>query len=183
MAERMKSNPFNPKRSGIDGDGRLPFFSAATTYTNGYAIMERGWGGGYGHEFKFATKKDLVSWVGAPIWLGTRDGSAISLHWHWLLDNAYYGNIIADNMTLTQWRQIKGVFKLNNNLTTPGRGKEGYDPAANYDFNFCTLCHNMNYFTLWVELNNLAYESMWGFGGYMGNTGGRLMNKPVGKGG
>jgi hypothetical protein len=126
----MKSNPFfflqllspicDPKHSRIDGDDRMPFFSTATTHTNGYRIMEKGWGGGYSHEFKLVTKQDLVRWVGAPIWHGTRDGSASSLHRHWLLDDANYDNIIANNMTLMQWCQIKGVFKLNNNLTTPG---------------------------------------------------------------
>ncbi len=145
--------------------------------------MEKGWGGGYSHEFKLVTKQDLVCWVGAPIQHGARDGSTSSLHRRWLLDNAHYNNIIANNMTLMQWHQIKGVFKLNNNLTTPGCGKEGYDPAAKYDLIFCTLCHNMNYFTLWVELDNAADESTWGFGSYMGNAGGWLMNKPVGKGG
>jgi hypothetical protein len=193
MTKRMKSHPFfflqlllpicDPKRSRIDGDGRMPFFSAATIHTNEFAIMEKGWGGGYGHEFKLMTEQDLVRWVGAPIWHGMRDGSASSLHRRWLLDDADYNNIIANNMTLTRWRQIKGVFKLNNNLTTPGRGKEGYNPAAKYDLIICTLCHNMNYFTLWAELDNAADESTWGFGGYMGNAGGWLMNKPVGKGG
>jgi hypothetical protein len=92
--------------------------------------MEKGWGRGYGHKFKLVTKQDLVRWVGAPIWQGGRDSSASSLHRRWLLDNANYNNIIANNMTLTQWRQIKSVFKLKNNLTMPGRGKEGYNPAA-----------------------------------------------------
>jgi hypothetical protein len=41
----------------------------------------------------------------------------------------------------------------------------------------------MNYFTLWVELDNAADESTWRFGSYMGDARGRLMNKLVGKGG
>ncbi len=41
----------------------------------------------------------------------------------------------------------------------------------------------MNYFTLWAELDNAADELMWRFGGYMGNAGGWLMNKPVERGG
>ncbi len=111
-AERMKSDPFfflqlllpicSQKRSRIDGDGRMPFFSAATTHTNGYAIMEKGWGSGYGYKFKLVTKQDLVRWVGAPIWHGARDGSTSSLHRRWLLDDADYNNIIANNMTLMQ---------------------------------------------------------------------------------
>jgi hypothetical protein len=36
---------------------------------------------------------------------------------------------------------------------------------------------------LWAELDNAEDESTWEFGGYMGNAGGGLMNKPVRKGG
>jgi hypothetical protein len=100
-----------------------------------------------------------------------------------LLEDADYDNIIASNMTLTRWRQIEGMFKLNNNLASPGRGKEGCNPSAKYDLIFRTLCHNMNYFTLWAELDAAGNESTWGFGGYMGDCGGRLINKPVEKGG
>jgi hypothetical protein len=67
--------------------------------------MEKGWGGGYGHNFKLVTKQDLVHRVGAPIRHSARDGSASSLHRRWLLDDANYNNIIANNMTLTQWCQ------------------------------------------------------------------------------
>ncbi len=53
----------------------------------------------------------------------------------------------------------------------PGRGKEGYNLAAKYNLIFCTLCHNMNYFTLGAELDNAADESTWEFGSYMGMLG------------
>lgn len=53
-AERMKCDPLfflqllppfcDPKRSGVDGDGRMPFFTNASIYTNGYAVMEKGLG-------------------------------------------------------------------------------------------------------------------------------------------
>jgi hypothetical protein len=52
-----------------------------------------------------------------------------------------------------------------------------------YDLIFRTLCHNMNYFTLKAELDAAGDESSWGFGEFMGNCEGRLINKPVGKGG
>ena len=101
----------------------------------------------------------------------------------WLSADADYDNAITNNMTYSQWCQIKSVFKLNNNLTSPGRGKEGYDPAAKYDLIYRTICHNMNHFTLLAELDATLDELTWGFGGYMGDCGGRLINKPVGKGG
>jgi hypothetical protein len=90
MAERMKCDPLfflqillhfcNPKRSGGDGDGRMPFFTNALIYTNGYAVMEKGWGAGYGHEVKLVTEQELVRWLGVPIHYGARDGSASGLH-------------------------------------------------------------------------------------------------------
>jgi hypothetical protein len=173
----------DPKRSCHDGDGRMPFFSTATMHTNGYAIMEKGWGGGYGHEFKLVTEQDLIRWLAEPIRHGARDGSTSSIPWRWLSADANFDNAIANNMTYSRWRQIKSVFKLNNNITSPGRGKEGYDPASKYDLMYRTICHNMNHFTLWAELDAALDESTWGFGGYMGDCGGRLTNKPVGKGG
>jgi hypothetical protein len=72
---------------------------------------------------------------------------------------------------------------MNNNLTSPGRGQTGYVPAAKFDLIFQTLVHNMNHFTLRAELDAAADESTWGFMGFMDNIGGRLTNKPVGKGG
>ena len=45
------------------------------------------------------------------------------------------------------------------------------------------MCHNMNHVTLRAELDMATDESTWGFMGFMGNADGRLMNKPVGKGG
>jgi hypothetical protein len=43
----MLDAPFcNPKRSGVDGDGRMPFFTNALIYMNGYAVMEKDWGAG-----------------------------------------------------------------------------------------------------------------------------------------
>jgi hypothetical protein len=149
-AERMKSgDPLfflqlllpicNPMHSGLDDDGRMPFFGACTTHTNGCAIWEKNWGGGYGHEYRLTTEQDLVRWMGVPVRHGARDGSASSLHRRWLVDDANYDHIIANNINVSRWRQIKGVFKMNNNLTSPGRGQPGYDPAAKFDLIFKPL--------------------------------------------
>jgi hypothetical protein len=84
-------------------------------------------------------------------------------------------------MSCSQWGQIKGAQIKG---ASPSRGKEEYDPTAKYDLIFWTVwCHNMNYCTLWAELDNAADESIWGFGGFMADAGGWLINKPVGKGG
>ena len=74
-------------------------FSSATMHTNCYAILEKGWGGGYGHEFKLITKQDLVRWLAVPIRHSARDGSASSIPRRWLSADADYDNAIANNMT------------------------------------------------------------------------------------
>jgi hypothetical protein len=75
--ERMRSDPLfflqlllpicKPKRSGVDGDERMPFFTTVTANTNGYAISEKCCGGGYRHEFKLVTEQELVRWLGVTI--------------------------------------------------------------------------------------------------------------------
>jgi hypothetical protein len=42
--------------------------------------------------------------------------------------------------------------------------------------------HNMNYITAKADLDCTVDETTWGFSSYLGNAGGRLINKPVSKG-
>lgn len=50
----------DPQRSGIEGDNRMPFFTHARACTNIYSVGPRGWGGGYGHDYKNANEAELV---------------------------------------------------------------------------------------------------------------------------
>jgi hypothetical protein len=128
----------DPKHSRIiDNNERMTFFSAATTHTNGYVIMEKCWGRGCGHKFKLESEQALVHQDSTPIWHDGRDSSTSSLqHRHWLMDDTTFDPVIVDIMSFSQLQQIKGVFKLNNNLTSPSGGKEEYDPTAKYDLIF-----------------------------------------------
>ncbi len=47
---------------------------------------------------------------------------------------------------------------------------------------FKVLVHNMNYITKYADLDPAMDESTWGFGGFMGDAGWRLKNKPFDKG-
>ena len=51
----------NPKESGIPNDGRMPFFTEASTFTNIYAAAE-GKGGGYGHKWESVNEAELLWW-------------------------------------------------------------------------------------------------------------------------
>jgi hypothetical protein len=73
-------------------------------------------------------------------------------------------------MTASRFRQIKSIFKINNNMVEPKRGQPDYDPCNKYDI-FKTLVHNMNYFTLRADLDFGLDESTWHFGGYMTECG------------
>lgn len=62
------------------------------------------------------------------------------------------------------------------------KGMPGYDPCVKYDYIWRCLVHNMNYVTARADLDCTIDETTWGFSGYSGEAGGRLMNKPVSKG-
>ena len=78
---------------------------------------------------------------------------------------------------------IKKYFKLNNNLAEPKRGMPNYNPCSKYDNAYKVLLHNMNYVPRRADMDGTINESTWGFGGYMGECGGRLMGKKVPTGG
>ena len=99
-----------------------------------------------------------------------------------MVNDPDYDPLIADNINASRFLQIKSTVKLNNNLTTPKKGEEGYDPASKYDYMFKVLCHNMNYVTEVADSDAAADESSWGFSGYCGDAGGRLIGKPKDKG-
>jgi hypothetical protein len=70
----------DPSKSGIDNDGRLPFYKTARQCTNIYTYGEKDWGGGYSHAFDQVSEMiDLVRWAGIPIRHGTRGGKPMTL--------------------------------------------------------------------------------------------------------
>ena len=62
------------------------------------------------------------------------------------------------------------------------RGQDGYDPCVKYNYIYQCLVHNMNYVTKRADADCTIDETTWGFTGYSGDAGGRLMNKPKCKG-
>jgi len=191
-ADRLRDNPLfiwqllypicDPRRSGIVDDKRMPFFSAIAPHTNAYATAEKGWGGGYGHAYKSTTESELVKFLGVPIRNGARNGNAGSIHLRWMKDDPDYDPIIADAQSISRWRQLKQVIKLNNNLASPKRGQPGHNPSDKYDYAYQALVHNMNNITLRADPDAGFDESTWGFNGYCGEVGGRLAGKKVPKG-
>ena len=171
----------DPTKSGIPDDGRMPFYSRVAQCTNLYA-MSKGLGTGYSHRFQSVTEMEMLKWAGVAVRHGARSGLPMGLHYRWLPQDADYEPLIAENMTLSRWRQIKSVIKLNNNITEPQKGSPNYDPCNKYDLIYKVMIYNMNYFTERACLDYGLDETTWGFMGYSGECGGRLMNKKVARG-
>ena len=171
----------DPSKTGIADDGRMPFYSRVAQCTNLYA-MSKGLGSGYNHKYQTVSELEMVHWAGVLVRHGARSGQPMGLHYRWIPNDPDYDAVIADGMTLTRWRQIKSVFKLNNNMVAPQKGSAGYDPCNKYDLIYKALTYNMNYFTETACLDYGLDETTWGFMGYSGECGGRLMNKKVSKG-
>ncbi|KAL7425562.1 hypothetical protein ACHAXH_000395 [Discostella pseudostelligera] len=190
-ATRMKDDPLffyqmlfpiaDPKHSTIDGDGRMPYFSMASVCTNVYAAAS-GAGSGVGHDWVGVTAPELVKWTACPIRNGALDGKPATLTARWKRDDPRYDSYTAENISQTRFKMIKRFFKLNNNLMDAKKGDAGYNPCSKYDFIYKVLIHNMNYVTQFADLDATIDESTWGFGGFSGECGGRLINKPVSRG-
>jgi len=174
--------PFcQPSSSTITDDNRMPFFTQVAWYTHIYAA-EKGASLGFGHKWVPPDVADLVRWVGIPIRHGSLDGKPGTLSCRFKKTDPRYDECIANVMTLSRFLQLKRYMKLNNNSVEKPRTSPDYDPCNKYDMIFKVLCHNMNYCTLKADLDLAVDESTWGFAGYCGEAGWRLMNKPVGKG-
>jgi hypothetical protein len=165
----------------VKGDNRMPFFSMMTWFTHIYAA-EKGAGMGFGHNWVPHSVTEMIRWTAIPIRHGALDGKPGSLSSRWKQSDPRYDDIIAKAMTYSRFLQLKRYMKLNNNSSEPARGTPDYNPCSKYDLIFKVLVHNMNYCTLTADLDPTMDESTWGFGGYMGEAGWRLMNKPFPKG-
>jgi hypothetical protein len=159
----------------------MPFYSNVSVFTNMYA-MWKGAGSGYGHDFTPVSIPELVHWAGVPLRNGALDGKPATLFHRWKEHDPRCDPIIAENIKLSRWRQIKRYFKLSMGIEEKKRGKAGYDPCVKYDYIYRCLVHNMNYVTEIANLDGTIDETTWGFSGFSGDAGGRLMNKPKSKG-
>ena len=172
----------DPTSSGIDNDNRMPYFTHAAICTNIYAASN-GAGSGVGHDWKNVNVPELVRWTGIPIYNGALDGKAGSINSRWDRNDARFDPEVVASMTKTRFKEVKRNLKLNNNMMhTTDKDDAGYDPCAKYDMVYKVLVHNMNNVTRLADLDNALDESTWGFAGYTGPCGNRLINKPFDRG-
>jgi hypothetical protein len=169
-----------PSDSGVLDDHWMPFYSNVFVFTNMYA-MWKGAGSGYRHEFSLVSIPKLVHWAAVPLWNEALDGKAATLFHRWKEHDPQYDPVIAENITIQQWQQIKHYFKLSMGIEEKKRDEDGYNPCAKYDYIYCCLVHSMNYATKHADLDCTIDKTTWGFSGCFRDAGGRLMNKPKSK--
>ena len=126
---------------------------------------------------------DMISlWYGVLLRNGALEGKPAMLFNRWKEHDPLYNHVIAENINLQQWHQIKRYFKLIMEIEEKKRGDAGYDPCVKYDYIYRCLVHNMNYVTECANLDSTIDETTWEFSGLSSNVEWRLMNKPKSKG-
>src|SRR5210317_1896359 len=173
--------PFgDPTKSGVaGGDPRLPFYSDVVRFTDIYRAVN-GIGGTYGNKVHPVQLPEIIRYHGALIRDGVKGESDGGIHRRWDQSSSSFDFDIAQAMTLTRFRQIKRILKLNNNYESPRRGEEGYDPAYKFTKIYDVCVHNTNAVTKTADLDLCGDESTWGFMGY-GEYGSGLVSGIIGK--
>jgi hypothetical protein len=169
----------DPKRSGVKDDGRMPYYTDVTSFTNIYGASEFGMAGTYGHQFKPVTLDEIVRFDGIVHRHGVRGGGP-GIHLRWDPTDSDYDDTVYNAMSHTRFLQIKRMIKLNNNFLAPKRNQPGYDPAYKYDMVYKTPINNINWVTKKAGLDQCGDETTWGFGGY-GEPGSGLVSRIMGK--
>ena len=176
----------DPRRSGIDNDTRLPYYTEVERFTN-MSKAESGYGGSYGHSWKATNGPELLRFDGVHVRDGVYGGSKGNLHIRFEEPGSFTRDEdICDALTFTRYTELKRNMKLCHNGSCAKRGEPNYDPAYKYDLIYKTLVHNVNAITKYADENLTVDETTWGFCGF-GEAGaglcGRLRGKKVPKGG
>jgi hypothetical protein len=133
----------DPKKSGIDNDPRLAYYSKVEQWTQKYATLI-GLGGSYGHTFKEVMLEELLHFDSVVIRDGVHGGTDGAIYRRWREGETMYDKEIARSITHTRWLQLKRSYKLCDNDTAPKKGDEGYNPGYKFDYIFKCIMNNIN---------------------------------------
>jgi len=167
----------------MPNDPRQSFYCDVAEFTNLYAVGKLDLGSGYGHQFQMNTAAEMLQWDSVLAMDGIRGGShgAILRRFSNYQESKAFDEDVAKAFTESRWLELKRTAKLCNNLTSPKKGEDGYDPAYKYDFIFRTLFHNVNVLSLYACPNQCGDETTFGYQGH-GEHGAGLVklikNKP-----
>ena len=166
----------------VENDCRKPFYADVAKFTNLYAVGELELGSGYGHHFETTSAQELLQWDGVLVMDGVRGGSkgAIFRQFDNYAGSKSHDKEITRAFTKTRWLELKRCVKLCNNLTSPKKGQEGYNPAYKYDMIFATIIHNVNALTLYANPDLCGDETSMGSESF-GEAGSGLLFRVIGK--
>ena len=140
----------------------MAFYNDIEKYTGHYAIdMERNLA--YGR-IKLITAADLIVFYGILVRGGVRGGSMGVIFCRWDPTCTNCDLEIASEMSLSRWRQIKCIVKLNYNPTAVVEpGHRAYNPAYKYNLVYKCIVDNCNALTKHANLDLCGDEMTWKF--------------------
>jgi hypothetical protein len=176
----------DPKKSGVENDPRLPYYSEVERWTQKYATGI-GLGGSCGHSFKEVMLEELLHFDSVMIRDGVHGGTGGAIYCRWQEGETIYDKDVARSISHTRWLQLKRTYKLCNNQTAAKKGEDGYNPAYKFDYIYKCIISNINALLHSSDLDLCGDKTTWAHNGF-GEAGtgllGRVMGKPgVTKGG
>ena len=175
----------DPRKLGISGDERLPFYTEVERFSNLYAF-QNGWTGSYGHTLKLANVEEWVHWDGV-LNRDARKGYKNRIHERFDSNSSDYDSYCDKAMSLRRYYDLKRIFKLNDNSISKPRGDPEYDPCSKFDLIYKTIVHNTIVVTKRAPADLSGDETTWphmGYGEAQAGVVKRVEKKPgVSKGG
>jgi hypothetical protein len=169
----------DPKKSGIDDDPRMGYYSKVEQWTQKYATS-MGLGGSYGHAFKEVMLEELLHFDSVVIRDGVHGGTDGAIYRRWRQGETTYDKDIAASITHTRWLQLKRTYKVCDNATAPKKGEEGYNPGYKFDYIFKCIINNINELSHSSDLDLCGDETTWAHNGF-GEAGTGLLTRVMGK--
>jgi hypothetical protein len=169
----------DPKKSGIEDDPRLPYYSEVERWTQKYATS-LGLGGSYGHSFKEVMLEELLHFDSVVVRDGVHGGTDGAIYRRWREGETTFDKDVAKSISHTRWLQLKRTYKLCDNEAAPKKGEEGYNPGYKFDYIYKCIINNINELSYSSDLDLCGDETTWAHNGF-GEAGTGLLTRVMGK--
>jgi hypothetical protein len=116
----------DPKKSGIENDPCLPYYSEVECWTQKYATSI-GLGRSYCHSLKEIMLEELLHFNSVVIRDGVHGRMDGAIYCRWREGETMFDKDVAKSISHTHWLQLKRTYKLYGNDAAPKKGGEGYN--------------------------------------------------------